>query len=34
MTEKQKKAYDAFIDFMAQLFREYAYLLEDESEQS
>ncbi|MDO4415416.1 MAG: hypothetical protein Q4C20_10065 [Erysipelotrichaceae bacterium] len=34
MTEDQKKAYDDFIDFMAQLYRDYSYLLEGKQGQS
>lgn len=34
MTEEQGKAYDEFVDFMAQLYRDYAYLLDEEEGQN
>lgn len=32
MTDEQKKAYNEFIDYMAYLYREFAYLLEEDQE--
>lgn len=33
MTDEQREAYDEFISYMAQLYRKYAYLFEDEGNQ-
>lgn len=33
MTEAQAKAYDEFIDYMVELYREFSYLTEDDEEQ-
>lgn len=32
MTDEQKRAYNEFIDYMAYLYREFAYLLEEDQE--
>lgn len=33
MTEKQREAFNEFMDFMVELYRKYAYLYEDEGNQ-
>lgn len=34
MTEEQMKAYDEFIDYMVQLYKDYSYLTDDEGKKT